>query len=69
MMTEKEIITEQNEIRKRIKELTSELNKLSRKLECGYQNVCPHPKDRQFHSWGQYLPSEIICNLCGKVLE
>ena len=69
MMTEQEIIAEQKETRQRIKELNTELDQLNRKLEWGYQKVCPHPKERQFDSWGQYLPSETICSLCNKVLK
>jgi len=68
-MTEKEIETEQQQIRARIKVLKEEWDELNRKLEYGHQSVCPHPENRRFHSWGQYLPSEIICNICNKVLN
>jgi hypothetical protein len=69
MMTEHEILSEQKEIRQRIKELSIELDRLHDRINYGFQEVCPHPETYRYDNWGQYVPSETICGLCNKVLE
>jgi hypothetical protein len=68
-MTEQEIIIDRKAVHKKIEELKEEIKMLERKLECGYQKECPHPKSMAREQWGQYLPCETICGLCNKVLE